>query len=265
RAQLDVFPDFVPTTVDVQTEAPGFAPQQVEELITHPIENALNGAPGLATMRSESIPGLSVVTITFDDGQEPHLARQGIAERLAELGSTLPEGAGTPRLSPLVSSTMDLLKIGLVSDKVDAYALRDAADWLVKPRLLAVPGVAHAIVFGGQVRQIEIAPDLRKLASFGLTFTDVTDSARASIAVRGAGFVDLAAQRVLLTSPVPRPDIARLGDALITVRNSTPIHLRDVATVQQSPALRSGDALIMGRPGVLISLASQYGANTLST
>jgi CzcA family heavy metal efflux pump len=265
RAQLDVFPDFVPTTVDVQTEAPGFAPQQVEELITHPIENALNGAPGLATMRSESIPGLSVVTITFDDGQEPHLARQGIAERLAELGSTLPEGAGTPRLSPLVSSTMDLLKIGLVSDKVDAYALRDAADWLVKPRLLAVPGVAHAIVFGGQVRQIEIAPDLRKLASFGLTFTDVTDSARASLAVRGAGFVDLAAQRVLLTSPVPRPDIARLGDALITVRNSTPIHLRDVATVQQSPALRSGDALIMGRPGVLISLASQYGANTLST
>jgi CzcA family heavy metal efflux pump len=265
RAQLDVFPDFVPTTVDVQTEAPGFAPQQVEELITHPIENALNGAPGLATMRSESIPGLSVVTITFDDGQEPHLARQGIAERLAELGSTLPEGAGTPRLSPLVSSTMDLLKIGLVSDKVDAYTLRDAADWLVKPRLLAVPGVAHAIVFGGQVRQIEIAPDLRKLASFGLTFTDVTDSARASLAVRGAGFVDLAAQRVLLTSPVPRPDIARLGDALITVRNSTPIHLRDVATVQQSPALRSGDALIMGRPGVLISLASQYGANTLST
>ena len=265
RAQLDVFPDFVPTTVDVQTEAPGFAPQQVEELITHPIENALNGAPGLATMRSQSIPGLSVVTITFDDGQEPHLARQGIAERLAELGSTLPEGAGTPRLSPLVSSTMDLLKIGLVSDKADGYALRDAAEWLIKPRLLAVRGVAHAIVFGGQVRQIEIAPDLRKLASYGLTLTDVADSARASLTVRGAGFVDLQAQRVLLESPVPQPDIDRLGDALITVRNSTPIHLRDVATVQQRPALRSGDALIMGKPGVLISLASQYGANTLST
>lgn len=265
RAQLDVFPDFVPTTVDVQTEAPGFAPQQVEELITHPIENALNGAPGLATMRSQSIPGLSVVTITFDDGQEPHLARQAIAERLAELGSTLPEGAGTPRLSPLVSSTMDLLKIGLVSDKADAYALRDAADWLIKPRLLAVPGVAHAIVFGGRVRQIEIAPDLRKLASFGLTLTDVADSARASLAVRGAGFVDLEAQRVLLESPVPQPDIDRLGNALIMVRNSTPIHLRDVATVQQRPALRSGDALIMGKPGVLISLASQYRANTLST
>ncbi|MGH8323462.1 MAG: efflux RND transporter permease subunit, partial [Steroidobacteraceae bacterium] len=265
RAQLDVFPDFVPTQVEVQTEAPGFAPEQVEELVTRPIESALNGAPGLATLRSASIPGLSVVTLTFNDAQEPHLARQGIAERLAELGSSLPAGVGTPRLSPLVSSTMDLLKIGLVSDKLDAYALRDAADWLIKPRLLAVPGVAHAIVFGGRVREIQIAPDLRKLASFGLTLTDVADSARAALAVRGAGFVDLATQRLLLKSPVPQPSPDRLRNALITVRNSTPIALHEVATVEQGPALRSGDALIMGKPGVLISLASQYGANTLTT
>jgi CzcA family heavy metal efflux pump len=265
HAQLDVFPNFVPTQVDVQTEAPGFAPEQVEQLVTRPIENALNGVPGLATMRSESIPGLSVITITFKDTEEPHLARQGIAERLAELGSTLPTGAGTPRLSPLVSSTMDLLKIGLLSDKVDPYALRDAADWLIKPRLLAVPGVAHAIVFGGRVRQIQVIPDMHKLASYGLTLTEVADSARAALAVRGAGFVDLAAQRVLLKAPVPQPNIEQLGDALVAVRNDTPIHLRDIATIDQGPALRAGDALIMGKPGVLISLASQYGANTLST
>ncbi len=265
HAQLDVFPNFVPTQVDVQTEAPGFAPEQVEQLITRPIENALNGVPGLATMRSESIPGLSVITITFKDTEEPHLARQGIAERLAELGSSLPTGAGTPRLSPLVSSTMDLLKIGLLSDKVDPYALRDAADWLIKPRLLAVPGVAHAIVFGGSVRQIQVTPDMHKLASYGLTLTEVADSARASLAVRGAGFVDLAAQRVLLKAPVPQPNIEQLGDALVAVRNDTPIRLRDIATIEQGPALRAGDALIMGKPGVLISLASQYGANTLST
>jgi len=141
RAQLDVFPDFVPTQVDIQTEAPGFAPEQVEQLVTKPVENAINGAAGLAIMRSESIPGLSVVTVTFEDGVDVHVARQGISERLSELGSTLPAGVGTPKLSPLVSSTMDLLKIGLVSDTADAYALRDAADWVVKPRLLAVPGV----------------------------------------------------------------------------------------------------------------------------
>src|SRR5450631_2864984 len=134
RAPLDVFPEFVPSQVDIQTEAPGFAPQQVEELVTKQVENAVNGASGLATMRSESIPGLSVVTITFADGVDVHVARQGISERLSELGSTLPAGVGTPKLSPLVSSTMDLLKIGLVSDKVDAYTLRDNADWVIKPR-----------------------------------------------------------------------------------------------------------------------------------
>ncbi|HEY8052745.1 MAG: efflux RND transporter permease subunit [Steroidobacterales bacterium] len=264
RSPLDVFPEFVPSQVDVQTEAPGFAPQQVEELVTRPIENAVNGAAGLATMRSESIPGLSVVTITFASGVDVHVARQGISERLSELGSALPAGVATPKLSPLVSSTMDLLKIGLLSDTADGYALRDAADWLIKPRLLAVPGVAHVIVFGGDVREIQILPDLRKLASYNITVGEVADAARAALPLRGAGFIDLAAQRVLIKSPTPAPDVAALAAAVITVRGSTPILLRDVAEVKMAPALRFGDALIMGKPGVLLSLASQYGANTLS-
>lgn len=265
RASLDVFPDFVPTQVEIQTEAPGFAPKQVEELVTKPVENAVNGVTGLATLRSESIPGLSVVTITFKDDVDLHVARQVVSERLSELGSSLPAGVGAPKLSPLLSSTMDLLKIGLVSDKVDAYALRDAADWTVKPRLLAVPGVAHAIVFGGKVREIQIVPDLHRLASLNLTLTDVADGARAALALRGAGFVDQTAQRVLLKTPTPAPDSGQLGAAVIAVRNAVPVRLRDVARIEQAPALRSGDSLIMGRPGVLISLASQYGANTLAT
>lgn len=264
HAPLDVFPDFVPTQVEIQTEAPGFAPQQVEELVTKPVENAVNGAAGLATLRSESIPGLSVVNITFNRGVDVHVARQGISERLSELGSSLPAGVGPPKLSPLVSSTMDLLKIGLLSDKVDAYTLRDAADWVIKPRLLAVPGVAHVLVFGGSVRQIHILPDMAKLAGYGITLNDVADAARAALPLRGAGFVDLAAQRVLIKSPTPAPDVAALGAAVIAVRGSTPILLRDVAAVEVGPALRSGDALIMGKPGVMLSLASQYGANTLS-
>src|SRR5215471_7512464 len=229
RSPLAVFPESVPTQVTIQTEAPGFAPQQVEELVTKPIENAVNGVAGLATLRSESIPGLSVVNITFTRDVDVHIARQGVSERLSELGSTLPAGVGTPKLSPLVSSTMDLLKIGLLSDKVDAYTLRDTADWVIKPRLLAVPGVAHVIVFGGQVRQIQILPDLQKLSTYGLTFTEVADAARAALPLRGAGLVDTAAQRILLKSPTPEPDAAAVGQAVITVRNNTPILLRDVA------------------------------------
>ena len=187
QAPLDVFPEFVPSQVDIQTEAPGFAPQQVEELVTRQVEFAVNGAAGIATMRSESIPGLSVITITFNDGIDVHVARQGISERLSELGGTLPAGVGTPKLSPLVSSTMDLLKIGLVSDKVDPYTLRDAANWVIKPRLLGVPGVAHVIVFGGAVRQIQILPDMQKLSTYGLTFAEVADAAKAALPLRGAG------------------------------------------------------------------------------
>jgi CzcA family heavy metal efflux pump len=265
RAPLDVFPEFVPSQVEIQTEAPGFAPQQVEELVTKPIENVVNGAAGLATLRSESIPGLSVIKITFKDGSDLLVARQGVAERLSELGSSLPAGVAVPKLSPLVSSTMDLLKVGLVSDKVDAYALRDAADWIVKPRLLAVPGVAHAIAFGGAVRQIQILPDLNKLASYNITMTEVADAARAALALRGAGFIDMTSQRILVQSPTPTPDAGAIGEALVTLRNSTPIRLRDVAEVTEGPALKYGDALIMGKPGVLFSLASQFGANTLDT
>ena len=264
HSPLDVFPEFVPSQVDIQTEAPGFAPQQVEELVTKQVENAVNGAPGLATLRSESIPGLSVVTITFIDGVDVHIARQGISERLSELGSSLPAGVGTPKLSPLVSSTMDLLKIGLLSDKVDAYALRDTADWIIKPRLLAVPGVAHVIVFGGEVRQIQIQPDMAKLASFGITLGQVGDAAHAALPIRGAGFIDLPGQRVLIKTPTPQPDIETLNEAVVTERNGTPILLRELAQVKIAPALKFGDALIMGKPGVMMSLASQYGANTLT-
>ncbi len=265
QAPLDVFPEFVPSQVDIQTEAPGFAPQQVEELVTKQVENAVNGSAGLATLRSESIPGLSVVTVTFADGADVHIARQGIAERLSEIGGSLPAGVSTPKLSPLVSSTMDLLMIGLLSDTVDAFTLRDNADWIIKPRLLAVPGVAHVIVFGGDVRQIHILPDTRKLASFGLSFSDLADAAKAALPLRGAGFIDLSAQRVLLQSPTPEPDIKALGNAVVAVRNDMPVLLRDVAQVKIAPALRSGDTLIMGKHGVMLSLASQFGANTLST
>lgn len=265
QAPLDVFPEFVPSQVDIQTEAPGFAPQQVEELVTRQIEYAVNGAAGIATMRSESIPGLSVITITFNDGVDVHIARQGISERLSELSGTLPAGVATPKLSPLVSSTMDLLKIGLVSDEVDAYTLRDQANWVIKPRLLGVPGVAHVIVFGGAIRQIQILPDMQKLSTYGLTFSEVADAAKAALPLRGAGLVDTAAQRILLKSPTPEPDAAAVSQAVISIRNNTPILLRDVAEVKVAPAVRFGDSLIMGRPGVLLSLASQYGANTLDT
>ncbi len=175
--------------------------------------------------------------------------------------------SGAPKLSPLVSSTMDLLKIGLLSDKVDAYALRDTADWIIKPRLLAVPGVAHVIVFGGNVRQIQIQPDMQQAWRASASRSPTLPMRRRPHCRCAAPASSTSpAQRILLQSPTPAPDIApfraRRSSPCAT---ASPILLRDVAEVKIAPALRSGDALIMGKPGVLLSLASQYGANTLTT
>jgi len=263
KTPIDVFPEFVPAQVSIQTEAPGLTPDQVETLITRPIEAAVNGTPALAALRSESIPGLSVVSLDFRSGADPRRAHQDVAERLASVAALLPAGAEAPKLSPLTSSTMDVLKIGIVSDTLDGFALRDLADWSLKPQLLAVPGVARVNVFGGDVRQLSITPDLEKLEAYGLGLGDVADAARAALALRGAGFVDLAAQRVLIESPVPEPDPAALAAAVVTVRNGVPLTLGDVARVEFAAALRAGDALVQGRDGVLLTISSQFGANTM--
>jgi CzcA family heavy metal efflux pump len=261
---LDVFPEFVPAQVSIQAEAPGLTPEQVESLVTRPLEAAVGGAPGLATMRSESIPGLAVLAIDFADGTDPQRAHQDIAERLSRVSSTLPSGVAVPKLSPLTSSTMDLLKIGLVTDALDGYALRDLADWVIKPRLLAVPGVARVNVYGGAVRQIQVMPDVEKLTAYGLTLIDLADAARAALALRGGGFIDFPAQRVLIESPVPAPDPDMIAAAVVTVRNGIPVKVGDLARVETGSALRAGDAVVQGRPGVLLTISSQYGANTMT-
>jgi Cu/Ag efflux pump CusA len=163
---LDVFPEFVPSQVTIHTDAPGFTAEQVEQLVTHPIEKALNGSEGVATVRSESIPDLSVVRVSFASTADLYNSRQDVSERLSALARTLPQGAGVPELSPLTSSTRDLLKVGLVSNVADAYALRELAEYEIKPKLLALPGVALVNLFGGKVRQIQIQPDPRKLTAF---------------------------------------------------------------------------------------------------
>src|SRR5258706_8054316 len=150
HAKLDVFPEFVQPQATVQTEAPGLAPEQVEALVTRPVESVLNGAGNLESIRSESIQGLSVVTAVFKDGTDIYIARQVLAENMAQLAGNLPAGVKSPTMSPLTSSTMDLLKFGLVSDKISPMELRTVADWKVEPRLLAVEGVAGVGKVSGQ-------------------------------------------------------------------------------------------------------------------
>ena len=264
HAKLDVFPNFVPPQVTIQTEAPGLAPEQVETLVTRPVETAINGLGNLESLRSESIQGLSVVTVIFKDGTEILPARQLVAEKLAELAGTLPAGVKAPKMSALVSATMDLLKIGLVSDKLSPMELRTFADWTLKPRLLAVPGVAKCSAFGGEVRQwqVQVHPDL--LVAHDLAISDVLNAARLASGVRGAGFIENEVQRVVMQTEGQSLTAKQLANVIVaTSSNGVPVRLKEVATVRQGAEPKFGDALIMGRPGVLLTMASQYGANTM--
>ena len=161
RTKLDVFPEFAPPMLVVQTEAPGLSPEQVEALVTRPLETALNGTPLLASIRSESIQGLSAITTTFDERADIYRVRQMAGERLNETAAQLPTGVKAPKMGPLTSSTSLALVLGLTSQTRTPMELRTFADWTLRPRLLAVPGVAKVDIFGGEVRQlqIEVKPD----------------------------------------------------------------------------------------------------------
>ncbi|TLY70102.1 MAG: efflux RND transporter permease subunit [Gammaproteobacteria bacterium] len=275
RAKYDVFPEFVPPQATVQTEAPGLVAEQVELLVTLPIEQAISGASGVQAVRSETISGLSVVTVVFQENLDPYRARQIVAEALEQVTARLPQGVKPPKLEPLTSSTMDLLKVGIVSEALSPMQLRDLAQWTIRPRLLAVPGVARATLYGGDERQLQVQVEPRELNARDLAFGDIVAAVRSATGVRGGGFIETPNQRVLIESRGQTLDVAALGAAVVPAASAAPatpaapagaplpLRLRDFATVTDGVAPKFGDTLIMGRPGVLLNLSSQYGANTL--
>jgi CzcA family heavy metal efflux pump len=263
NSKLDVFPNFVPPQVVIQTEAPGLSPEQVEVLVTRPIENTVNGLGDMESLRSESIQGLSVITAVFKEGTDIIVARQMLGEKLTETAGMLPTTVKTPRMSPLTSSTMDLLKIGLVSDKLTPMQLRTLADWTVKPRLLSVPGVARCIVFGGEVRQLQILVKPDRLMAYDLSISDVMSVAKLSTGVMGAGFVENANQRIVIQTEGQALTAETLGEVVVTRTNGLSVRLKDVAEVKEGAEPKMGDSIIQGKPGVLMATASQYGANTM--
>ncbi|MGA2557316.1 MAG: efflux RND transporter permease subunit, partial [Verrucomicrobiota bacterium] len=263
HAKLDVLPNFVPPEVEVETEAPGLSPEQVEILVTRPLESTINGLGNMAALRSESIAGLSVIMAIFHEGTDIRVARQMLNERLVETAGQLPAGVGRPTMSPMTSATMDLLKIGLISTNLSPMELRSLADWVVKPRMLSIPGVARCIVYGGEVRQfqIQVQPDL--LVARGLSLTEVVNAAREATGVVGAGFVENANQRVLIQAEGQTVTAEAIGEVVVSQSQGQSIRLKDVAVVKEAGAPKFGDTLIMGQSGVFMSMGSQYGANTM--
>ncbi len=264
RAKLDVFPEFAPPMSIVQTAAPGMTSEQVETLVTQPIENALGGMVGLQSMRSRSMQGLSAITLVFDDSADVIQARQLVTERINGLAATLPAGIGPPRLLPLTTATSVVRTVGLTSKTRSLTDLHDIAQWTLKPQLLSVPGVADAIVFGGETRQMQIQVDPAMLMRYGLSIRDVIAAARQATGVRGAGFIENDNQRIAINADGQVATPEKLAGVVLRSSNGASVRLGDVAHVAWGSAAPVGAASIMGKPGVMVVMESQYGANTLA-
>ncbi len=262
KAKYDVFPEFAPPEVTIHAEAPGLSAEQVEQLITRPVEDAVNGVEGIETLRSASIQGVSVTTVTFRSDADIYLARQKVAERLSGIAADLPQGA-TPFMTPLTSSTGTVLVLGLTSSSRSLMQMRTIADWTVRKRLLAVPGVAKIAVFGGEVKQLQVQIRPESLIRFNLSIDDVLSAARRATAVKGAGFIEGDNQRIVLRTEGQALTAGQLGETVLAYRNGASVRLADVATVTDAPGPPIGAGAIMGKPGVILSVSVQYGANTI--
>ncbi len=263
RVPYSDFPDFAPPEVAIQTEAPGLSSEQVEILVTQPIENAINGVSGIDALRSKSIQGLSVITVVFRFGTDIYRDRQAVSERLSTVAGELPSGVQPPLMTPLTTTTSWVMHVGLTSDKQSLMALRTIADWTVKPRLLAVGGVAAVEVNGGERRQLQVQFDPQRIVQFGVSLEEVIAAARQATGVRGAGFVETANQRIVLETEGQSLTAAQLARTVLVHHNGGNVTLGDVARVTDAPAPAIGSASIRGTPGVILVIDSAYGANAL--
>src|SRR5437867_7527895 len=232
RVPLDVFPEFAPPQVVLQTEAPGLSAEEVERLVTLPLETQLNGTAEMDTIRSSSIVGLSVITCVFQAGADIFRARQLIAEKLQLAMAHLPATAGQSQMMPISSPAGILLKISLTSDKTSLMDLRTPADWTVRPRLLAVPGIAQVTTIGGEVNQYQVITDRVKLKDYGVTLAQVTTATRHANENAGAGFFETSQQSMVIQGEGRVHSLTDLENATVEVKNNVPVRIRDVAQVR---------------------------------
>ena len=259
---LDVFPSFAPPEVEIQTEAPGLAPEEVESLITRPIESAVNGTPGVEKVRSSSAVGISVVKVIFSWDTEIILARQLVTERLQQAQNQLPQGAEPPQISPINSPLGAIIKYAFTSETTSLMDVRRIVDWQVRNRVLAVPGVTQLVVFGGDERQYQVLINPEKLKAFDVSLEDVTKATAAANVNAPGGFLINPDQELLIRGIGRIESIEQLKQSVVTARRGTPVLLSQVADVQIGAALKRGDASLNGKKAIVVVVNKQPQADT---
>ncbi len=266
---LDVFPEFAPPQVDIHTEAPGLAPEEVETQITVPIEGVVNGLPGVTTVRSSSKVGLSMVSVVFDQEADIAQARQSVTERLQQVSGQLPAGAHTPELSPLASPLGTILMYAFTLDgqsngqgQASMMDLRRLVDSTLSQQILSVPGVTQVTVYGGDERQEQVLIDPDQLRQRNVALNEVTAAARGANSNAPGGFLIGGGQELLIRGVGQIQTIEDLQQSVVKVENGEPILLQDVAEVQTGAALKRGDASFNGQPAVVLMINKQPDVDT---
>lgn len=264
RLPVDVLPDLNRPTVTIMTEAEGLAPPEVEQLVTFVIETQMNGVPGVTRVRSVSGVGLSIVYVEFDWSSDIYRDRQQIAERLALVRDQLPANV-TPQMGPVSSIMGQIVLVAMTApESVSPMTVRETADFVVRPRLLAIPGVAQVIPIGGEVRQFRVSPDLAAMRTFGITL-DQFDKALAQFGVNtGGGFADQHAREYLIRNLARTLRLEDLSDLIVATPNGKPVRLRQVAQVSFAARPKRGEAGYMGKPAVIVSVEKQPSVDTIA-
>ena len=265
RMPVDVFPDLNKPTVTVMTEAGGMAAEEVEQLITFPLETSMNGLPGVESVRSTSSAGLSFLYVTFDWSVDIFRARQMVSERLSAMEEGLPPGI-TPRMGPVSSIMGEIMMIAIPIDsaRTTPMAVREYADWVLRPRLLAIPGVAQVIPIGGEVRQFQVQPDTARMAQLGITHEQLSNALKGFAANTSGGFLEVNGRELLIRHLGRTARLEDLQNLALTARNGQAILLRQVAQVSFAAATRRGDAGFEGRPAVILGIQKQPTADTIA-
>lgn len=263
---VDVFPEFAPPQVVVQTEAPGLSPEDVEALITFPIESAVNGTPGVDTVRSSSSVGLSTIVIVFKWGTNIYTARQLVNERIQSVADRFPPGTNPPAILPVTSAVGWLIKYSLTSDKLSPMELRTISDWQIRPRVLAIGGIASVVSIGGEVKQYQVLVDPLKLRSFDVTLAQVKEAVeKSNINVPGA-FLYRGGAEFAITGIGRITSLDDLRRTVVSVRDDgTPITLSHLAQVNLGPEIKRGDGAYMNESAAIGTISKAYGADTLTT
>ncbi|MBY0337770.1 MAG: CusA/CzcA family heavy metal efflux RND transporter, partial [Acetobacteraceae bacterium] len=265
RMPVDVFPDLNKPTVTLMTEAEGFAPEEVEQLVSFPIETAVNGLPGVTRVRSVSSVGLSIVFVEFDWGADIWRARQQVSERLGQIQAQLPPRV-MPAMAPVSSVMGEIMLVAMTAPpdgSVSPMQLRELADWVMRPRLLTIPGISQVIPIGGEVRQFRVMPDMERLHALDLTHEQMVAALRQFGANAGGGYVDQAGREFLIRNIGRTTSLDDLRNATVGFREGQPIALRQVAEVDYGARFKRGDAGVDGVPAVILGIGKQPGADTI--